>query len=114
MKKTLLSIVAVTLFFAGSVALTSCGGGEESHSEEAHAEQLDEVAPAAEEATADTDAHAEEADHKCGEGKCGDSADSTAEGDHKCGEGKCGDSAAAETTEEGEHKCGEGKCGEGK
>ena len=78
MKKTLLSMVAASLFFAGSVALTSCGGGGESHGEEAHTEQHDEAAPAADEANAEADAadaHTEgEGDHKCGEGKCGGAA----------------------------------------
>lgn len=67
------------------------------------------------------------AEGKCGEGKCGGSADKPAEG--KCGEGKCG--ASGEKSAEGkcgasgeksaEGKCGasgeksaEGKCGEGK
>jgi len=88
MKKTLLSIAAVALFFVGTVTLTSCGGGEEASTENA-TEQTDDAADATE-----------------------------AEGEMKCGEGKCGDGMATETTDstatEGEMKCGEGKCGEGK
>lgn len=56
-------------------------------------------------------------DEKCGEGKCGDSADAKCgdegnSGEAKCGDGsdsadaKCGDGSDSE-----EAKCGEGKCG---
>ncbi|MEY8205541.1 MAG: hypothetical protein RPR40_10780, partial [Bermanella sp.] len=42
---------------------------------------------------------------KCGEGKCGGKAESSAKSaEGKCGEGKCG----------GKSKSAEGKCGEGK
>ena len=46
---------------------------------------------------------------KCGEGKCGESADAKAATEGKCGEGKCGESVDAKADTEG--KCGEGKCG---
>lgn len=45
------------------------------------------------------------ADHKCGEGKCGEEHHKK-EGESKAADHKCGESKA------GEHKCGEGKCGE--
>lgn len=54
---------------------------------------------------ADNHAGKSDAEHKCGEAKCG--ADKKAEGEGKCGEGKCG----ADKKAEGEGKCGEGKCG---
>ena len=49
----------------------------------------------------------EDAEGKCGEGKCGgDKDDKDAEG--KCGEGKCGGDSEEK---DAEGKCGEGKCG---
>jgi uncharacterized low-complexity protein len=74
---------------------------------------------------AKTDAKA--AEHKCGEGKCGETktaaSTDTKAAEHKCGEGKCGETKKAATTgaaktdaktetKAAEHKCGEGKCGQ--
>ena len=62
---------------------------------------------------------------KCGEGKCGGKAESSAKSaEGKCGEGKCGGKSKSAEGKCGEGKCGgksgssakstEGKCGEGK
>jgi len=97
MKKSFLNLrkLGLVLVAAGSMAMYSCGGGEESHDETT--ENVEEV----ETVEANEEDHTDEM--QCGEGKCGDGMEDST---HACGEGKCGDGAE-------EASCGEGKCGEG-
>jgi len=71
MKKSFLNLrkLGLVLVAAGSMAMYSCGGGEESHDE--NTENVEEAS--------------------CGEGKCGDGAEEAS-----CGEGKCGEGHDAE------------------
>jgi uncharacterized low-complexity protein len=91
---------AAVAALAGSALLTTLGFAAPSHAE------VDDLFAATDLAGGYLLATKDDAEGKCGEGKCGGETKDGAEG--KCGEGKCG---GDEGKDDAEGKCGEGKCG---